>query len=43
MYDLPSRGDVTKCVVTKEVIESKEEPILVTADKGKKDKKEETA
>lgn len=33
MYDLPSRNDVTKCVVTKDVILKKEEPLLVTIDK----------
>ncbi|GAB6173194.1 ATP-dependent Clp protease ATP-binding subunit ClpX [Paradesulfitobacterium aromaticivorans] len=43
MYDLPSRTDVTKCVVTKDVILKKEEPLLVTADKVKKSKKEESA
>ena len=43
MYDLPSRNDVTKCVVTKDVITKKEEPLLVTIDKAKKGKKEETA
>ncbi len=43
MYDLPSRTDVTKCVVTRDVIQKKEEPLLVTADKGKKGKKEESA
>jgi len=43
MYDLPSRTDVTKCVVTKDVIAKKEEPLLVTADKSKKGKKEESA
>ncbi|MDA8229186.1 MAG: ATP-dependent Clp protease ATP-binding subunit ClpX [Desulfitobacterium hafniense] len=43
MYDLPSRNDVTKCVVTKEVVMKKEEPFLVTTDKGKKAKKEESA
>lgn len=43
MYDLPSRSDVTKCVVTKEVIAKKEEPLLVTIDKSKKGKKEESA
>lgn len=43
MYDLPSRNDVTKCVITKDVIAKKEEPFLVTADKGKKSKKEESA
>lgn len=43
MYDLPSRTDVTKCVVTQDVILKKEEPLLVTADKSKKNKKEESA
>ncbi|NMA67947.1 MAG: ATP-dependent Clp protease ATP-binding subunit ClpX [Desulfitobacterium sp.] len=42
MYEVPSRNDVTKCVVTKEVIEKKEEPLLVTIDNAK-GKKEETA
>lgn len=36
MYEIPSRTDVTKCVITKEVIEKKEEPILVTEDRKKK-------
>ncbi len=31
MFDLPSRRDVTKCVVTKEVIERHLEPTLVTS------------
>lgn len=43
MYDLPSRTDVTKCLVTKDVILKKEDPLLVTADKSKKGKKEESA
>ncbi|MFZ3131915.1 MAG: ATP-dependent Clp protease ATP-binding subunit ClpX [Desulfosporosinus sp.] len=43
MYDLPSRNDVTKCVVTQEVVLKKEEPLLVVADKPKKGKKEESA
>lgn len=43
MYEVPSRSDVTKCVVTKEVVQKKEEPLLVTIDKAKKGKKEETA
>lgn len=43
MYDLPSRNDVMKCVVTPEVVMKKEEPLLVMADKVKKGKKEETA
>ena len=43
MYDLPSRSDVTKCVITQEVVLKKEEPLLVMADKVKKGKKEESA
>ncbi|HZK55973.1 MAG TPA: ATP-dependent Clp protease ATP-binding subunit ClpX [Desulfosporosinus sp.] len=43
MYDLPSRNDVTKCVVTPDVVSKKEEPLLVVADKLKKGKKEESA
>lgn len=42
MYDVPSRADVTKCIVTKEVVLTKEEPILVTVDRKSK-KKEESA
>ncbi|MDA8443025.1 MAG: AAA family ATPase, partial [Peptococcaceae bacterium] len=41
MYDIPSRNDVTKCIITKDVVLKKEEPLLVTVDKKKK--KEETA
>lgn len=36
MYDIPSRKDVTKCIVTKEVVEKKEKPILVSEDRPKK-------
>ncbi|MFH0959118.1 MAG: ATP-dependent Clp protease ATP-binding subunit ClpX [Pseudomonadota bacterium] len=43
MYDLPSRNDVTKCVVTPDVVSKKEEPLLVVAEKPKKGKKEESA
>ncbi|MDD2233836.1 MAG: ATP-dependent Clp protease ATP-binding subunit ClpX [Desulfitobacteriaceae bacterium] len=43
MYDLPSRTDVTKCFITRDVVLKKEEPLLVTADKLKKGKKEESA
>ncbi|QDR80030.1 ATP-dependent Clp protease ATP-binding subunit ClpX [Sporomusa termitida] len=42
MYDIPSRTDVAKCIVTKEVIVNKEEPVLVTAERKTK-KKEESA
>ena len=41
MYEIPSRADVTKCTVTKEVILKKEEPVLCTVDI--KAKKEESA
>lgn len=43
MYDIPSRTDVTQCVITQDVVLKKEEPFLVTTDKAKKSKKEETA
>lgn len=41
MYDLPSRDDIAKCTITKEVVVKKESPILVTVDRKKK--KEESA
>ncbi len=41
MFDVPSRNDVERCVVTKEVVLHKELPMLATRDKRKK--KEETA
>lgn len=41
MYDLPSRDDIAKCTITKEVVVKKEPPILVTVDRKKK--KEESA
>ena len=44
MYEIPSRKDITKCVVTREVIENKGKPVLIgTPEKRKKGKKEETA
>jgi ATP-dependent Clp protease ATP-binding subunit ClpX len=42
MYEVPSRTDVTKCTVSKEVVLNKEEPILCTVDRKSK-KKEESA
>ncbi|MGI6630755.1 MAG: ATP-dependent Clp protease ATP-binding subunit ClpX [Bacillota bacterium] len=36
MYDIPSRKDVIKCVVTKEAVEKKEKPLLLTEERGKK-------
>jgi len=41
MFELPSRDDIARCVITKEVVENKDTPILATRDKRKK--KEETA
>jgi ATP-dependent Clp protease ATP-binding subunit ClpX len=43
MYDLPSRTDVTKCYITRDVVLKKEEPLLVSSEKVKKGKKEESA
>ncbi|NMC32010.1 MAG: ATP-dependent Clp protease ATP-binding subunit ClpX [Veillonellaceae bacterium] len=44
MYDVPSRSDVNKCIVTKECILNKDEPILVTSgERTKPKKKEESA
>ncbi len=42
MYDIPSRTDIAKCIVTKEVILNKEEPMLVAVERKNK-KKEESA
>jgi len=42
MYEVPSRTDVSKCIVTREVVLNKEEPIMVTSERKIK-KKEETA
>ncbi|NLL19612.1 MAG: ATP-dependent Clp protease ATP-binding subunit ClpX [Clostridia bacterium] len=41
MYELPSRKDITKCVITKDVVVNKEEPLLLT--ETRKKKKEESA
>ncbi|HEY3368146.1 MAG TPA: ATP-dependent Clp protease ATP-binding subunit ClpX [Symbiobacteriaceae bacterium] len=45
MYEIPSRTDVSKCVVNKDVVSHKEEPLLVvTSDpKSRRVKKEESA
>jgi len=42
MFDLPSKKNVEKCLITPEVIRKQEKPILVTTDKNKK-KNEESA
>ncbi|NLA10543.1 MAG: ATP-dependent Clp protease ATP-binding subunit ClpX [Firmicutes bacterium] len=36
MFELPSRDDVSRCVITREVVLEREKPILVTEDKRKK-------
>ncbi|HHY60547.1 MAG TPA: ATP-dependent Clp protease ATP-binding subunit ClpX [Clostridia bacterium] len=41
MYELPSRKDVTKCVITKDVVLRREEPLLLS--ENRKKKKEESA
>jgi ATP-dependent Clp protease ATP-binding subunit ClpX len=41
MFELPSRDDVERCVITRETVMNKETPMLATRDKRKK--KEETA
>jgi len=41
MFELPSRDDIERCVITREVVMNKETPMLATRDKRKK--KEETA
>src|SRR5690554_3468358 len=43
MYEVPSRVDIKKCVVTKEMVEEHKEPLLTTSVEPRKKKKEETA
>jgi ATP-dependent Clp protease ATP-binding subunit ClpX len=40
MYDLPSRSDITKCVITRDVVLSKAPPVFVTADTRSRPKEE---
>ncbi len=40
MYEIPSRNDIKKCVITKDTIINKSEPKLVLAKKPVSDKKE---
>ncbi|HBV97310.1 MAG: ATP-dependent protease [Peptococcaceae bacterium BICA1-7] len=42
MYEIPSRQDIAKCIITKDTIMKKEKPLVVAAVERKK-KKEETA
>ncbi len=43
MYEIPSRTDVVKCVVTEDVVYKKKDPILITSDRKSPKKREETA
>ena len=44
MYEIPARGDVARCVITKETVMKREPPLLVTVDRRTTPKKkEETA
>ena len=35
MYELPSRNDVNKCIITRETVVAEKDPQLVTADSGR--------
>ncbi|MFZ5645283.1 MAG: ATP-dependent Clp protease ATP-binding subunit ClpX [Bacillota bacterium] len=41
MYEIPSRQDIAKCIITKDTIMKKDKPLIVSVDRKKK--KEETA
>jgi ATP-dependent Clp protease ATP-binding subunit ClpX len=43
MYDIPSRTDIRKCIITKNTIDLQTEPTLVLRDTKKTEKKKETA
>ncbi|HHV71749.1 MAG TPA: ATP-dependent protease ATP-binding subunit ClpX [Clostridia bacterium] len=43
MYEIPSRSDIVKCIITKEVVVNGETPLVVTADRKTGRLKEETA
>jgi ATP-dependent Clp protease ATP-binding subunit ClpX len=46
MYEMPGRTDVAKCIITREVVEKRDVPLLVTTQGNKsraKKQKEETA
>ena len=40
MYEIPSREDVSKCIITKETIAKRDKPLLVTTERKKKRKEE---
>ncbi len=43
MYEVPNRKDVVKCIVTREVVTNREDPLVVTAERKGRKKQEETA
>ena len=46
MYELPSRDDVNKCIITRETVEAEKDPELVLTEPGlakEKEAKAETA
>jgi ATP-dependent Clp protease ATP-binding subunit ClpX len=43
MFEIPSRSDIKKVVITKEMVEEDKEPIITTSVEQKKKKKEESA
>lgn len=43
MYEIPTCTNITKCVITKDVVSRKEDPIILTTTIERKKKKEETA
>lgn len=43
MYELPSRNDVKRCVITEDTVSKKTPPILTTDEKGSKKRTNETA
>ncbi|ACX51640.1 ATP-dependent Clp protease, ATP-binding subunit ClpX [Ammonifex degensii KC4] len=38
MYEIPSRGDVTKCIISRDTVLKREQPILITMERGKRKK-----
>ncbi|AZK60000.1 ATP-dependent Clp protease ATP-binding subunit ClpX [Candidatus Desulforudis audaxviator] len=38
MYDIPSRGDVAKCTISRETVVNRENPLIITVERSKKKK-----
>ena len=43
MYDIPSRKDITKVTITKDVILKKQQPVILTTSSDRKGKKREAS